>query len=852
MRGWKARRRHRAPTEMNSDKLLLIDANSLIHRAYHALPNLKTSKGAYTGAIYGFLNLFLRIVKEQRPTHVAAAFDLKAPTFRHEMYAPYKGTRKPMDAELASQFEPLKALLALMRVAVVGKEGYEADDILGTLSCKFDRDNIVLTGDRDSFQLVSERTRVFWTKKGVSDIEIYDLERLAEDGFTPESFIDYKALRGDPSDNIPGVAGVGEKTAKQLLEQYKTLDEVLIHADEVKGKLGETLRGSREIAELSKTLATIKTDVPLDVTLDDMAFDGVYPAAVKARLAELELTSLISRMDFGGESVRTESVERETETVVVRSAEEMAAAMGGGDTVAVTVNDTVCFSTDGRREYRVDCAQDLFGGGMSFDDAVSAAAEFARGRTLICYDYKSMLKKYGFRTDKFFDVMIAAHLTRGSAPVKSLEAALGADSVGGAAAVFRYAEKARRELAQQGLEKLFYEVEQPLAVVLAAMEERGIRVDSERLARLKVKYEGMLQGLSEEIFAEAGCTFNIASPKQLGDILFGRMGLKHGRKTKTGYSVSEDVLAKLAGEHRIAALVLKWRHYAKLLGTYVTGMQPLVNRGRIHTEFNQCVTATGRLSSTNPNLQNIPVRGDEAKDVKSAFVASDGCVLVSADYSQIELRLLAHLSGDAQLIAAYKNAEDIHAYTASQIFGVPQEDVTPAQRREAKAVNFGIIYGISDFGLAENLSIPKYRAKEFIDRYFAAHPAVRAYLDGCVASAKEKGYAVTMLGRRRNLQEINSSNYLLRSSAERMAMNTPLQGSAADIVKLAMLAAEKRLAGMRSKMILQIHDELIVDVPLDEADAVVALLKEVMENAVSLSIPLIADANSAADWGALK
>lgn len=838
---------------MNADKILLIDANSLIHRAYHALPNLKTSTGAYTGAIYGFLNLFLRIVKEQRPTHVAAAFDLKAPTFRHEMYAPYKGTRKPMDAELASQFGPLKELLALMRVAVVSKEGFEADDILGTLSRKFDCDNIVLTGDRDSFQLVSDRTRVFWTRKGVSDIEIYDLPRLAEDGFTPESFIDYKALRGDPSDNIPGVAGVGEKTAKQLLEQYKTLEEVLIHADEIKGKLGETLRGSKEIAELSKALATIKTDVPLELTRDDIAFSGVYSDAVKTRLAELELTSLIARMDFDGTGAAAAENGAETETVEIRSAEEISRAVKGASAVAVTVGETVCFSVDGKTEYRVDCAQDLFGEGMSFDDAVAAAVECTRDRLLICYDYKSMMKKYGFRTEEFFDIMIAAHLTRGSAPIKSLDAALGAEGAGsGAAAVYRYAERARAELKNQGLDKLFYEVEQPLAVVLAAMEERGICVDADRLAVLKVKYEGILQELSEDIYAEAGCRFNIASPKQLGEILFDKMGLKHGKKTKTGYSVSEDVLAKLAEEHRIASLVLKWRHYAKLLGTYVTGMQPLINRGRIHTEFNQCVTTTGRLSSTNPNLQNIPVRGDEAKDVKSAFVASEGCVLVSADYSQIELRLLAHLSGDEKLIDAYKNAEDIHAYTASQIFGIPQQEVTPAQRREAKAVNFGIIYGISDFGLAENLSIPKYRAKEFIERYFATHPAVRTYLDGCVASAKEKGYAVTMLGRRRNLQEINSSNYLLRSSAERMAMNTPLQGSAADIVKLAMLAVEKRLSGMRAKMILQIHDELIIDAPADEADAVVALLKEEMERAAALRVPLIAEANTAADWGALK
>ena len=384
------------------------------------------------------------------------------------------------------------------------------------------------------------------------------------------------------------------------------------------------------------------------------------------------------------------------------------------------------------------------------------------------------------------------------------------------------------------------------------MEERGIAVDADRLAALKVKYEAKLASLTEAIYAASGATFNIASPKQLGEVLFDRLGLKHGKKTKTGWSVSEDVLSGLKGEHPVVGLVLEWRHYAKLLGTYVTGMQPLINRGRIHTEFNQCITATGRLSSVNPNLQNIPVRGEEAKDVKSAFVASEGRVLVSADYSQIELRMLAHLSGDEKLIEAYNNAEDIHALTASKILGIPQSEVTPEERRDAKAVNFGIIYGMSDFGLSENLSIPVYRAKEFIAKYFATYPKVKEYMDSNVAFAREHGYAVTMFGRRRSLGDITSSNYIARSAAERMAMNTPLQGSAAEIVKLAMLAVEKRLQGMKSEMILQIHDELIVDAAEEEADEVVAILKEEMENVVKLRVPLIAEANKAKDWSELK
>ena len=835
-----------------NNRLLLIDANSIVHRAYHALPNLMTSKGAHTGAIYGFLTIFLRIVAELSPTHVAAAFDLKAPTFRHKLYAPYKGTRKPMDAELAEQFEPLKELLALMRVPVVSKEGYEADDILGTLSAHTDDDTVILTGDRDSFQLVSPTTRIYWTKKGVSDVEVIDLARLAADGFTPQSFIDYKALRGDPSDNIPGVPGVGEKTAKALLEQYKTLDEVLNHAGEVKGKLGETLSASREIAELSRTLATIDKDVPLEIDEESLRFSGVYSEDVRRRLQELELNSLAGRMTFASADGTPASGAYEKTVVRLSSCKEIADA-AEGDRFAVVIGESVSFAFSEDKEYSVECAQDLFAEGPSFDEALEAVKKLAEGRTLVCYDFKALKKKYGFAPKDFFDVMIAAHLTRGSAPIKSVEAVLGAEGMDvGAAEMLRYARTAGESLAAQGLDKLFYEVEQPLALVLAAMEERGICVDEDRLAALKVKYENILSELTDKIYAAAGTTFNIASPKQLGEVLFDKLGLKHGKKTKTGYSVSEDVLTGLAEAHPVVKYVLEWRHYAKLLGTYVTGMQPLVSRGRIHTEFNQCVTATGRLSSMNPNLQNIPVRGEEAKDVKSAFVASEGCVLVSADYSQIELRMLAHLSGDEKLIEAYNNSEDIHALTASRILGIPQSEVTPAQRRDAKAVNFGIIYGMSDYGLSENISVPVYKAKEFIEKYFATYPKVREYMDANVAFAREHGYSVTMLGRRRNLKDITSSNYLTRSAAERMAMNTPLQGSAADVVKLAMLVVEKRLAGMKSKMILQIHDELIVDAAEDEADEIVRILKEEMENAVKLRVPLIAEANTAKNWGDLK
>ena len=727
-------------------KFLLIDANSLIHRAYHALPNLKSSKGQYTGAIFGFVNLFLKIVKEQQPTHIAAAFDLKGPTFRHEMYPQYKGTRRPMDEELAVQFQPIKDLLALMGVRCVSREGYEADDVLGTLSRTMDGECIVLTGDRDSLQLVSETTRVFRTVKGVTDIEVYDL----------------------------------------------------------------------------------------------------------ARLAEYELNSLIPRMTFSGGEQTPVLPAAEKETVVVSSAEDIRKAVSGGE-VAVVIGDEITFSCDGKTEYKADCAVDLFGGGMDYQAAAETLARAAAGGNTVCYDCKRLIKKYGFSGGDFFDAMIAAHLIRGSAPIKSLDAVIGGTGEGaGAAELFRFAEEARASLREQGLEKVFYDIEQPLVPVLADMEKRGVCVDSHTLAALKVKYEDKLARLSDEIFALAGQSFNIASPKQLGEILFDKLGLRHGKKTKTGWSVGEETLSAIAADHPVVGMILDWRHYSKLLGTYVTGMQPLVTHGRIHTEFNQCVTATGRLSSTGPNLQNIPVRGEEARDVKSAFTASEGCVLVSADYSQIELRLLAHFSGDENLVKAFVDGNDIHALTAANILGIPVSEVTPAERRDAKAVNFGIIYGMSDFGLAENLAIPKYKAKEFIDKYFSAHPAVRAYLDECISSARETGFARTLFGRKRALPEINSSNYHLRTAAERMAMNTPLQGTAAEIVKVAMLAVHKRLENMRAKMILQIHDELVVDAPEAEADEVVKILKEEMEKAVALRVPLVVDTNAAKRWGDLK
>lgn len=839
---------------MAQNKILLLDSNSLMHRAYHALPNLKSSKGLYTGAIYGFLSILLRLIKEQKPTHIAAAFDLHGPTFRHEMFKDYKATRKPMDEELRQQVEPLKELITAMGIKIVSLQGYEGDDILGTLSKRFDDECIIVTGDRDSFQLVSPTTKVFWTKKGVSDIEVYDEERLLQDGFTVSQFIDYKALRGDTSDNVPGIPGVGEKTAKQLLEKYGSLDEILAHAAEIPGKLGQNVQNGKDIAILSKELVTINCDVPVECTLDDLKFTPVYSQAVRTLLGQLEITSLAARMTFenGEDESVVELPKIEKKVVVLTTGQDIKAAIKG-DRIAVLIGENVTFAVDDKTEYKIDCVQDLFSEGVDFDEAVNVVKECAKDMELVCYDFKALSKAYGFDNAKFFDTMIASHLVRGSAPIKSVDQVLGADGLEvGAVELLVESDKLKEQLAKNELNHLFFDVEQPLCVVLRNMEQRGMCVSVAALKTLEEKYAERIATLSGEIYDLAGEHFNIASTKQLGEILFEKLMLPHGKKTKTGYSVSEDVLGNLSGAHPIIAKILEYRHYAKLQSTYVTGLQPLVKAGRIHTEFNQCITTTGRLSSTNPNLQNIPTRSEEAKDIKSAFIPSEGNVLVSADYSQIELRLLAHMSGDEQLIKAFNEGDDIHAITAAQILGKSVSEVTPAERRDAKAVNFGIIYGISGYGLAENLSIPQYKAKEFIANYFTMHPKVREFMDGCVKSARERGYSLTMLGRRRNLSDLNASNYMVRSSAERMAMNTPLQGSAADIIKLAMLGVEKRLASMKSKMILQIHDELIIDAAADEAEEVKKILSYEMEHAVKLSVPLIAEATSAKNWGELK
>ena len=821
------------------NKILLLDSNSLLHRAYHALPPMRTTNGMCTGAIYGFLSILLKLIKEQKPTHIAAAFDVHGGTFRNELYPEYKANRSPMDEDLHVQVEPLKKLLKDMGINVVTKQGFEGDDILGTLSRKFDSENIIVTGDRDMFQLATPNTRIFWTKKGVSEIEVVDLDYLKDMGYTPDTYIDFKALHGDSSDNIPGVAGIGEKGAKKLLDTYGNIQGIKDHLDEIQGREGNALRAGIDQLPLWRKLCEIRTDAPLDITLEDISFTPVYSVEAKKDLLEMEMQSIVKRMDFE-EGADDLVLENNAELVEVSTEDEIKGILKGTNEISLYIDsDTIHFAVDNKKEYVISCTTDLFSAGVSFDDALEILKAELKEKVLVCYDYKSLAKQYDITPKSFIDVMIAAHLSKGSAPMKGASQLCEIEKLSASASsLLILKNKYIADLKAKNMLSLLEDVEEPLAVVLMKMEQRGICVHANVLDTLEKKYTQKISELEKEIFRLADCEFNVASPKQMGEILFDKMGLAHGKKTKTGFSVSEEVLSELAGEHPIIDKILEWRHYTKLNSTYVVGLKPLIRAGKIHTEFNQCITATGRLSSTNPNLQNIPVKGEDAKDLKSAFSASSGNVLVSADYSQIELRLLAHFSEDEDLIDAYQTSRDVHATTAATIYGVDIKDVTSDMRRVAKAVNFGIVYGISGFGLSQNINVSRQEAQLFIDQYFLLHPKVKEYLDNLKEITKEKEYSETLLGRRRSLHDINASAYLVRSSAERMALNTPLQGTAADIIKVAMIKVEKRLESMKSKMILQIHDELIIDTAEDEIEQVKQLLKEEMSNAVKLRVPL--------------
>lgn len=844
------------------DKLVLIDGNSLLNRAFYATPVFSTRDGRPTNAIFGFIKLLFKVLSDVKPQYLIVAFDLKAPTFRHKMFDGYKATRKPMPDELAAQVEPLKELLAEMHIAMCSKEGLEADDIIGTLSNKFDVHSYIYTGDRDSYQLVDEKTDVCFTRKGVSDlIKLNAGNFRAEVGLDPAQIVDLKALMGDKSDNIPGVPGIGEKTARGLIEKYGSLDGVYANLGEIKGAVKTKLEDNRQSAYLSYKLAKIDRNCDIDIDISVCTPPQRFSAAVKKMFSAFEFRSLLKEDIFEEVNGAEENSVNYPELIKDSSAEQFFAAAKVADGRYFVVFGDCCLHVwFGKEEHDLSLSASLLDDYLDHGQFVSCLKFLFSDdtNTVIIDDFKSAMHSLaGFGVEcrcKFEDLSLIVYLCgeSGGETLKKLCGNRMLDYNYRAFCVGMLYEEYKKSLEESGCMRLYEEIEKPLVKVLYDMETEGVTVSSDELEKLGKKYSAIIAELTAEIYVDCGCEFNINSPSQLGEVLFEKLGLKSGKRGRNGkYSTNADILEKLAEENPVAGKVLRFRFYQKLLSTYIDGMRPFIGKdGLIHTTYNQTITATGRLSSANPNLQNIPVREEEGKELRKVFIPRSGNVFIDADYSQIELRLLAHFSGCKELIQAYNEGKDIHSITASQVFGVAPEDVTPKMRREAKAVNFGIIYGISEYGLARNLGIPFSTAKEYIERYFATYSAVKDYMNANVAFAREHGYVSTLTGRRRFIPELKSANVNIRQFGERAAMNMPLQGSSADIIKIAMINVERRLQseGLHAKLILQVHDELVLDCPLEEKDRAAELLQHEMENAVKLEVPLTVEVHSGNNW----
>lgn len=843
------------------EKLLILDSNSLINRAYYALPNFSNRKGQFTGAIFGYCNMLLKLIENYKPTYIIATFDRKAPTFRKEIYDGYKATRKPMPPELAMQIQPMKEILSLMNIPILEKDGYEADDIIGTIAKKFPQQTYIVTGDKDSLQLVDDSTTVLLTRKGVTEIEEFDVAHLLETGLRPSQVIDLKSLMGDTSDNIPGVPGVGEKTARDLLSKYDTLDGVYEHIEEIKGKLKEKLENNKELAYLSYKLATINTNSPIEIDLLDATLKMPFDVKLKDKLKELELYKIIERLDFDGTS--QEIVVEQVNVSTISQSDELdllVKKIQKEKNFSISLGEDILIATSNKEAYKIQISNNLLDG-MLIDYVYLALKPVFEDNaiTKIVFDSKTLMRElhnYHIRLSMpYEDVLIKAYLLDANRNYKTLEDLLRSFSIESdsiAAALFSVDKQITINLKERNLYDLYENMELPLVEVLFDMETEGFRVNKEKILEISTIFKKELEDISNQIFDCTGEVFNINSPKQLSVILFEKIGLKPGGKeAKAGHSTAVDVLQGLINDHPCIPLILRYRELEKLRSTYLDGMLPNIDGdGKIRTIFKQTVTATGRLSSTEPNLQNIPVRKKEGKQIRELFIASEGRKLVCADYSQIELRLMAAFSGDESLINAFNNNEDIHALTAAKVFNIPLEMVTPDLRRQAKAVNFGIIYGISSFGLSTDLGIPIYQAKEFIDNYFRTYPKVYEYMEKLKKDAKAHGFAKTYFGRIRYIPELTMSNRNMQMFGERVAMNMPLQGSASDIIKLAMIKVHKALKdnNLKSKLIMQVHDELIIDTYEDEIEIVSKILKENMENVVSLPVKLVADLGVGDSW----
>lgn len=842
---------------------ILIDGNSLMFRAYYAMTAPMTSKeGVPTGAIHGFLSMLFKLL-ERNPAYLAVAFDRREPTFRHQKYQAYKAGRKPTPPDLLEQMPLLRQILKEMGIRELDCVGYEADDILGTLSRRAmekGQECLVVTGDRDALQLTTDTVHVLLTKRGITDTVEYTPELLRETyGLTPDHMRDLKALMGDTSDNIPGVPGVGEKTALKLLGEYGDLEGVLSHRDSIKGKLGEKVRDNVESARFSYWLGTIATDAPLEVSMEDCRFTPSAMNGARKTLERLELRSILNRLpkEEGKKPVSSTPSHKKVELSSLEELEKLVEAHKDATHLALLTAPAFSIAFDEKAEYVFTLQNDLFSAPVTGEMLLTALTPLLASAKILTFDGKALLsslKKTGVDASTVeFDARIADYLLSSNRPAGSYDA-LCEERLGttmGAAGLFLLYPNMGQELRDKGMDSLYRQVEMPLMKVLFSMEQEGFTMDTKVLRELHKEFATQQGEIETKIYELAGERFNILSPKQLGTILFEKLGLPHGKKNKSGYSTDSDTLEAIADKHPIVSLIGEYRFLSKVNATFVEGLLKATGAdGKVHSSFNQCVTATGRISSTEPNLQNIPVRTSQGAQIRKAFIASPGRMLVGADYSQIELRLLAHMSGDEGLIAAFNSGEDIHRHTASEVFHTPIEKVTKEQRSAAKAVNFGIVYGISDFGLARNLNIPVRTAKNYIEMYLDRYPGVKAYMHDSVELAREVGYAQTLYGRRRPLPELKSSNYNTRSFGERVAMNMPIQGSAADIIKIAMVQVHQKLQteGFKARLVLQIHDELLVDAPVEEAEAVMELMQSTMENVAQLKVKLIAEASSGRSW----
>lgn len=871
---------------MGKEKLLLLDGNSLAYRAFFALPLLANDSGIHTNAVYGFTTMLQKIVEEEKPTKMLVAFDAGKTTFRHESYGDYKGGRQKTPPELSEQFPYLRKLIDAYQIKRYEKELYEADDIIGTLAKQAENeemDVIIVSGDKDLTQLATDQVTVYITRKGMTDIEKYTPAHIEEKyGLSPHQIIDMKGLMGDASDNIPGVPGVGEKTAIKLLKEYGSVEALYEQIEAMKkSKMKEKLVENEESAKLSKKLATIFTEAPIDITLEDLNYPGPNEEELLNVWQELSFKSLIEKSEFQVEEKETaeldfeivqevtEDMLKETMAVHVEIENEhyhSCRVLGFGFTDgektfylsfdAMQENETIknWLEDETKKKYMSDskAAQAILNRvgvelrGVEFDMLLAA---YIVNPAISGDDIATLSKEFGY-TDVQANETIYGKGAKWTVPEEKL---LAEHVCRKAFAIWSLQPVVEEKLKENEQFELYYELELPLASILGSMESKGIKVDIPTLEKMGEDLERKIAALEIEIYELAGEKFNINSPKQLGVILFEKLGLPVVKKTKTGYSTAADVLEKLQTEHKVVQYILDYRQLAKLQSTYIEGLMKEVHceDSKVHTRFQQALTSTGRLSSTDPNLQNIPIRLEEGRKIRQAFVPSEeGWVLFAADYSQIELRVLAHMSNDANLVDAFNQGMDIHTRTAMDVFHVAEDEVTSNMRRAAKAVNFGIVYGISDYGLSQSLNITRKEAAEFIDKYLQSFPGVKEYMDTIVQEAKLRGFVTTILNRRRYLPDITSRNFNLRSFAERTAMNTPIQGSAADIIKKAMIDMDARLKkeGLKSKLLLQVHDELIFEAPKEEIEILERIVPEVMEHAIELAVPLKVDFNYGQTW----